>query len=191
MAAPPTWLFAQYAVSGVSPSGERHLDHERNGFVKALGTGHNEYLNFGAVNNSELKQHTPTYAIVGRIIGSGDAREAVYNLRFWIPDYSVFTNGAYWFNGLASGQWIQDLELTDASGYYVPTELPSGQNIWRDAGGTFDRNDLSFQEITGSGLDSQVTMFQYVSMTVDTDVPVATYGGNGGGFTYRLTYDYR
>lgn len=188
----PTITISQYAVSGVSPSGHRHEDKEAYGWKRNVSTQAVSYLDYGSVNNAEVKQHTETFAIIARVSDFGDANEAIYNLRLWISDLSALTEGTYWFNGFPSGQWLQDLQLTDASGYALPQSLPSGQNWWRDAGGAFDRNDAAFQEITGSGItDDQVTQFMYVSMSVNPDVPVATYGGDGGGLTYRLTYDYR
>ncbi|NIU88126.1 MAG: hypothetical protein GWN56_12910, partial [Nitrosopumilaceae archaeon] len=132
-----------------------------------------------------------TKAVVAFLSQLNDMNEAVFNLRFWVTDFTDFGAGSFNFNGFPSGQWIQNISLTDASGKFVPTNLPSGQNWWRDAGGPFNRNDVAFQEITGSGTDDQVTQFFYLSVAVDNDVPPKTYGGDAGGFTYRCSFDYR
>lgn len=194
MAVPPTIIFSEYAVSGVDPSGVRHLDlgpPSGFSFVKNLGTSPGEYLDFGSININLGKQELPTKAVVFRIGASGDMTEAMFNMRFWLSDITDFSIGTFVFNGFPSGTWLQNLSLTESSGLFVSTGLPSGQNIWRDAGGPFNRNSTSFQEITASGQDNQVSMYQYLNVTVNPNAAVKVYGGDAGGFTYRLTFDYR
>lgn len=181
MATPPVIRFSQFAVSGVSPSGSRHLTNHAS-YIKQLGTAAGQYLDFGSLNISSAKQITGTKVVVAMVDNMNDATEAVFNLRFWLADTSDFNSGTYYFNGWASGTWLRNCSLTDASGYYVSTVLPSGQNWWRQDDGT---------EITGSGADSQVTQYMYLSNSIDTDCTVKVYGGDTGGFVYRLTYDYR
>ncbi|HEX5187378.1 MAG TPA: hypothetical protein VFV86_10865 [Nitrososphaeraceae archaeon] len=195
MPTPPVIKFHLFNPALANPSGSRHLQ-SHGSFIKELGVGAGQYLDFGSKNLKNGKQSSSTYALVAFATDFNDANEAVYNMRFWIPDFSDFTQGTFFFNGFPSGQWIQGIRLTDASGYFVPTSLPSGQNMWRDGGGIFDRTDVAFQELTASGIDGvaggcQVTMPFYLSITVDTDVPPGVYGGDGGGFRFRLTYDYR
>lgn len=181
MATAPSIKFYQFAVSGASPSGSRHLT-SHGSYVKELGTVAGQYLDFGSLNLHNGKQSTTTKAIVAFVSDMHDASEAVFNMRFWASDISDFTGGTYYLNGVASGIWIQDCSLVDSSGYFTPTALPSGLN-WR-------RQDDT-DEITGANSDDQVTQYMYLSVTADTDVPTATYGGDSGGFTYRLTFDYR
>ena len=190
MATPPVVRISEFAVSGVNPSGLRHLT-TAGAYVKELGTAAGQFLDYGQINISLGKQSSKTAAVVAMIDDTKDLTEAMFNLRFYLSDISSFGPGTYNFNGFPSGQWIQDVDLTDASGYFIPTTLPSGQNWWRDGGGPFNREAAGFQEITASGTDSQVTQFYYLSVTVDQDVPNKVYGGNAGGFVYRLTYDFR
>ena len=181
MATSPLVRFSEFAVSGVSPSGDRHLKTHAS-YVKELGIAASQYLNFGSLNISNGKQSSPTKAVVAMVDNMNDALSALFNLKFWLSDVSAFTGGTYYLNGLASGVWIQNAALTDASGMFVPIVLPSGQNIWRQDGG---------DEIIASGLDSQVTQYFYLSTTLDIDVPVGIKGGDSGGFVYRFTYDFR
>ena len=190
MAVPPVIRIAEFSTSGVNSSGVRHLQLPASGFVKNLGTGAGEFIDFGSINITLGKQTSDTKAVLLHVDSFQGASEAVFNMRFYISDLSDWSNGTFFFNGVTSGQWIQDINLTDASGYLVPTALPSGQNWWRDAGGTFDPTSVAFQEIVGSG-DSQVTQWFYLSVTADTDVPAKVYGGNTGGYTYRCTFDFR
>ena len=191
MPIPPLIRFSQFNTSFQNPSGVRHLKISSSGWIKTLSQVAGEFLDFGAVNISNGKRTTGTKAVVAMVDNMKDATEAVFNLRFWISNTIDFNFGTFFFNGFPSGQWIQDIQLTDASGKYVPTALPSGQNWWRDAGGEFDRDSLAFQEITASGLDSQVTQWFYLSNSIDIDVPVKVYGGDSGGWVFRLTFDYR
>jgi len=178
---PPVIRFSQFAVSGVSPSGSRHLTNHAS-YVKQLGVAAAQYLDFGSLNISVQKQTSATKVVVAMVDDMNDASTSVFNMRFWMSDIDDFSGGTYYFNGWASGVWMQNCSLTDASGYYIPTILPSGQNLWRQDG------ELS---ITGSGSDNQVTQYIYLSMTCDTDMPVGVYGGDSGGMVYRLTYDYK
>ena len=195
MAVPPTIIFSEHSVSGVDPSGVRHLDlgpPSGFAFVKNLSTDPGEYLDFGSVNINLGKQEMPTKAIIARLGALNDMTEAMFDMRFWLPDIADFTIGTFKFNGFASGTWIQNISLTEASGKFVPTVLPSGQNIWRNVPGVqFDPNNVLFQEITASGSDDQVTMYQYLNVTVNPNAAVKVYGGDGGGFTYRMTFNFR
>jgi hypothetical protein len=182
MAIAPQIELVEFAVSGVEPVGIRQLNLASSGFVKIVSTSANAFLDFEEVNNTNTKVHSKTAAVYGRVVNLEGATEAVFNMRFWIPDFSDWTQGTFFFNGFASGVWFQNLELTDASGFFIPTILPSGQNLRREDG---------FPEITGSGTDLDVTEYIFLSISVDSDVDPGVYGGNDGGFTYRMTFDYR
>lgn len=181
MAVPPTIHFSLWAPSGVSPSGSRHLTTHPT-YVKRVGTAAGQELDFGDVNNTLAKVHSDTYAITARAVALNGANEAIFNMRIWIPDFSDYSTGTFFFNGFPSGAWIQDIALTDASGRFIPTALPSGQNLFRQD---------DWPEISGVGSDDEVTQFVYLSVSVDTDVPPNVYGGPGGGHVYRMTYDFR
>lgn len=180
MATVPVIRFSQFDITKTSPAGFRHLKTHA-AYVKELNTNPSGYLDFGSMNISNGKRSSPTKAVVAMVDHMNGATTAVYNLRFWMASQSDWKSGTYYFNGRPSGSW-KNLTLTDASGVYVPAILPSGQNWWRQDGGL---------EITASGADAQCTQYMYLSVTLDDDVPVGVYGGDGGGWAYRLTYDYR
>lgn len=182
MATPPTIRISQFDISYPNPSGVRHQELTASGFVRNLGTTSQTLLDFGSVNNSSSKVHSATKALVVNVDDMKDATEAVYNLRFWCPGSADFSTGTYYLNYWASGAWIKNCSLTDTSGYFIGTSLPSGQNLWRHDGDT---------ELTASGDPKQSSMWMYLSISVDTDVPPKTYGGTGSGLYYRLTYDFR
>lgn len=182
MPTPPTIRISEFDLSYPNPSGVRHQQLTASGWVKNLGTTTDTLLDFGSVNNSNGKVHSSAKALIVNVDDMKDATEAVYDMRFWCSDDSDFATGTRYLNGFTSGVWFQDLSLTDASGLFIGTTLPSGQNLYRQDGG---------EEITASGSDSQSSHWIYLSVSVDTNVPPATYGGAAGGFVYRLTFDYR
>jgi len=182
MATPPVIRMSEWDISYSNPSGVRHQELTASGFLKNLGRTSQSLLDFGSINNTNNKVHSNTKAIIVNVDDMQDATEAIYNLRFWCPGSSDFTAGTYYLNAWVSGAWIKNCSLTDTSGYYIGTSLPSGQNLWRQDGGT---------SITASGADAQSSMWVYLSISADTDVPPKTYGGTGSGLYYRLTYDYR
>ncbi len=184
MAVPPLIRFAEFAISGANPGDTlaRHLQIAASGFIKNVGTAAGEELDFGLVNNTFVKVHSRTAVVIMVVDALNGANEAIFNMRFWLPDISDYIDGTFFFNGFSSGVWFQNLELIDASGLFIPTALPSGQTLLRQDG---------FNEITGSGTDAQVSEFIYLSMSIDTDVSPGVFGGTGGGQVYRTTYDFR
>ena len=195
MAFPPDIIFSELILASGDPSGVRHLDlppASGGNFRKNLSTDPSGFLDFGSLNLNAGKQESPTKVFIARVGDFQDATEAVFNMRFWLPDISDFSFGTFKFNGFPSGSWLQNSVLTESSGVFVSTTLPSGQNIWRNVPGIpFDRDSVLFQEITASGADDQVTMYEYMSVTINTNAAIKVYGGDGGGFTYRLTFDFR
>ncbi len=181
MATPPTIRWSYWAASGVSPSGSRHLTSSDT-YVKQIGTAADQELDFGDVNNTNEKVHSSTCVVTAAVDAMNGANEAIFNMRFWIPDFSDYATGTFFFNGFPSGTWIQDIELTDASGLFIPTALPSGQNLFRQDG---------WPEISGIASDDEVTEYIYLSVSVDTDVPPNVYGGAAGGHVYRCSYEFR
>jgi hypothetical protein len=181
---PPEMRITEFALSGISPIGARHLELAQSGFVQNLGIGNDEFLDFGSVNNTDEKVHSETKVILANIDHFNDANEAVFNMRFWASDTTDFSTGTVFFNGIPSGSWLQNYILTDSSGYFISTVLPSGQNVFRQDGNT----ELT---LAASGTDTNATEFIYLSISVDQDVPVDLYGGNAGGFQYRITFDFK
>ena len=181
----PTFRLSQWDVSYPNPSGISNTTLTASGYIRQLGQSAAGALNFGSVNNANGSVTSTTYAVVGNVDnfgGVGGATEAIYNMRFWIQDYSAFSTGTVYFNTYISGVWRENFSLTSASGLYAETTLPSGQNV--------KRQDYEL-EITGSGTAKQATQWIFLSVTVDTDVPAGVYGGANTGFNYRMTYDYR
>jgi len=182
----PVTHFSQFDIHNISPSGERHST-AASGYIKELGISAGESLSFGSIDNSSgVIVNTPTKCIVWTVDSFGDATTEIFDLRFWLSSVSDWvsrgTDYNSYFNQHVTGKWLGNVKLTNASGTFTPTSLPAARNVLQS-----DGND----SITTSGLDTSTTEYIYLSVGVDQDTPVGVYGGaGGGGFRYRMTYQY-
>jgi hypothetical protein len=117
----------------------------------------------------------------------GDATEQIFDMRFWLSSVDDFSNlgSGYnvWFNQEMSQHWQSGNSIDkDDPGTYTPQSLPGSQNLNSTSG---------LPEIVSAGSDYDVSEYIYLSVTVDPNTPVGTYGGPGvGAFRYRVTYKY-
>ena len=179
MPTPPTMVFNQFVTTSGDPSGARHLE-TASGWVKKVDTSSTGVLEFGTVNNTNSKVSTTTYAVVPYFSAMNDADTAT-DFRFWMPTQTAISGGTYTFNQQVSGSFVSGISLTDASGSFVSTSLPSIQNVSRQDG---------FATVSGAASDSEVLQYIYLSITVDTDVDNGIYGGTDGSIRFRCTFDY-
>ncbi len=177
--AAPTIVFRQFAVSGVDPSGFRAQDTHPS-FIKQLGVGADEQLDFGSNDISISGVNSPTRVASAHMEASGDLTTQLFNMKFWLPSVTSF-EGTVRFNMLTSSGWLQNEVVQNNSVQQVPVTLPTSGNILRqDASGI----------ITGSG-DAEVTEWIYLSVFTGTDESPGIKGGAGQNtFRYRLTADY-
>jgi len=188
--AAPTITFRQFDVSVNSdPSGARHRKtgdagvHEA--FVKSLGVGVAEHLDFGINNITNSGVNSSTKVVLAHMDASGDLTTQLFNLKFWLPSVNSFTGTVRYnlqkSNYIEQSGWKPDLVVQNNSTETVPTTLPTSGNILRQDGNA---------TITGSG-DSEVTEWLYLSIFTNTDEPVGLKGGPGlNTFRFRLTGDY-
>jgi hypothetical protein len=184
--AAPTSHFSQFRVKDQSPSGERHTI-AASGYIKQLDISPSGEMNFGTLNNSSgIVITTPTHCTVWVVDDMGDATEEIFDMRFWLSSVADFiglgTDYNVWFNQQTDVAWQSGLSIDKDTGTYTPTALPSSQNVNSASG---------LPNITGAGHDHDVSEYIYLSVSIDPDTPVGTYGGPGvGTFRYRLTYKY-
>ena len=175
----PTITFRQFAVSGADPAGSRGQNTHPS-FIKELGVGANEQLDFGSNDITISGINSATRVVSAHMDASGDLTTQLFNMKFWLPSVSAF-NGNVRFNMLTSSGWLQDEVVQNNSTQQVPTALPTSGNILRQ-----DASSI----ITGSG-DAEVTEWVYLSVFTDTDETPGLKGGAGQNtFRYRLTVDY-
>jgi len=176
----PQITFRQFAVSGTDPSGFR-AEETHASFIKALGVGADEQLDFGSNDISISGVNSPTRVVSAHMDASGDLTTQLFNMKFWLPAVTAFGGDNTRFNMLTSSGWSQDQVVQNNSVQQVPTTLPSSGNILRQDGSGV---------ITGSG-DSEVTEWIYLSVYTGTDEAPGLKGGAGQNtFRYRLTVDY-
>jgi len=177
--AAPTIKFNVFTVSAASPSGSRHLESAGNWSQKAdaSSTG---FINMGSLNNTSAKVSSSTLAVVPYVDALNDAT-TVDNMRFWMPVQTALSSGTYTFNESIATAWTSGIALTDASGSFSSSTLPTSQNVNRTTGET---------TITAAQADAQTMQYCYLSVTVDTNVANGTYGGADGSIKHRLTFDF-
>lgn len=177
--AAPSIKFNVFSVDSTSPSGSRHLETAGN-FVSKVDTSATGVLAFGTVNNTSAKASTSTLAVVP-YVDNLNGNTSVESMKFWQPTQTSLSAGTYSFNQVVSSDWAQDSALTDASGSFSSSTLPTSQNITAASG----TNSIAVEAV-----DNAAMQYVYLSVTVDTDVTQGSYGGSDGSIKYRLTFDY-
>lgn len=180
----PTVEWLEHSLT-TDPSGSRHLKSGAAGFLKQLGTGAGAHLDFGGVDISSSNQISDTKLCFARVSNFNGA-SGVFNMRFFLNNASAFSNGTYRFLERKELHFQGSIAL-DASDDDTPTSIPAGANLKGTIASEFGNGQTSL-----SGLvDQDVTEYVYLAISVNTDVPVGTYGGPGQGtFRYRLLYDF-
>lgn len=167
-----------------NPSGSRHLLNL--GFVRQLGTGAGQELNFGQLNTTGSGAITNTLLCYARVSGFGDA-SGIFNMRVFLVNTNAWGAGTYRFLEQKQLHFVPNLTL-NSSASNTPTTVPSTTNFI----GTITAPEFQFGKPWISGvLDNDVSQYLHVAVEVGADVPVGTYGGAGAGtFRYRLLYDF-
>jgi len=175
----PSIKFNLFSVDNATPSGSRHLETAPN-FVQKIDATATGVLGFGTINNTGAKASSSTVAVVP-YVDNLNANTSVENMKFWQTSQTSLSAGTYTFNESVSPVWSSGISLTDASGLFSSSTLPTSQNVLSAAGAT---------SVTTAASDTAAMEFIYLSVTVDTDVPQGNYGGTDGSIKYRLTFDY-
>lgn len=180
----PTFTFRQFAVSGVDPSGFRHLKagdaDVHDSFIKSLGTAADEQLDFGSNDITLSGINSRTNVALAHMDASGDLTTQAFNMKYWLPSVTAF-GGTVRFNQLRSSGWLQDEIVQNDSAEQTVVNLPTSGNLLRQDESTI---------ITGSG-DAEVTEWIYMSVFTGNDEAIGLKGGAGQNtFRYRLTVDY-
>jgi hypothetical protein len=145
-------------------------------------------LDYGTLDNgSGINVTSPTACVAWIVDDMGDATEQIFDMRFWLSSLDDFLNlgSGYnvWFNQENSQHWQSGNSIDkDDPGTYTPQVLPGSQNLNSTSG---------LPWIVSGGSDYDASEYIYLSITVDPNTPVGTYGGPGvGAFRYRVTYRY-
>lgn len=172
--------------SSIDPSGSRHLKSPGAGFLKLLGTGAGEHLDFGDVNITGSGAISDTQLTYARVESFGDA-SGVFNMRFFLTNTSTFGVGTFRFLEQKDLHFVPNLMLNSAA-MNTPTVVPNQANL----SGTITTPEFPLGKPWMSGTaDIDVSQYIYLAFEAGVDVPVGTYGGPGAGtFRYRLLFDF-
>lgn len=179
----PTMTIIEQSTA-TDPSGSRHLLDT--GFIKTLGTGASDELNFGSVQTSPTGAISDTHLIYARVSDFGDS-SGVFNMRFYLSNTSAFSTGTYRFLEQKSLHFVPNLEL-DSSANNTPTTAPTSTNLL----GTSREPDFPTTSPWLSGLvDHSVSQYIYLATEIGANVPIGLYNTAGGGsFRYRILFDF-
>jgi len=167
----------------INPSGSRHLLSL--GFIRQLGTGAGQELNFGQLNTTGSGGITNTFLCYARVSNFGDA-SGVFHMRFFLVNTSAWGPGAYRFLESKQLHFVPNLSLNSAANN-TPTVVPANSNI----SGTLAPGWTFGQPWLSGIADQDVTQYVHLAIEAGVSVPVGTYGGAGAGtFRYRLLYDF-
>jgi hypothetical protein len=170
----------------VDPSGSRDLKLTGAGYLKTLGTGAGEHLDFGDLNITGSGAIAETKLVYARVDSIGDA-SGIFNMRFFLNNVSTFGVGTYRFLERKEFHFVPNLTL-DSSADNTPTIVPPQPNFF----GTITAPEFPLGKPWMSGtLDNDASQYVYLSFEAGVDVPVGTYGGPGAGtYRYRLLFDF-
>lgn len=170
----------------INPSGFRDALNPSKGFLKLLGTGPTEELNFGSINTTGSGAISDTKLIYARASNMGDA-SGIFNMRFFLSNTSAWGAGTYRFLEQKHLHFQPSLVLNSAA-QNTPTVVPLTTNI----SGTIQQPQWTFGSPWISGIiDNDASMYVYLAIEVGANVPVGTFGGAGAGsFRYSMIYDF-
>jgi hypothetical protein len=188
-----TPMLVEFAVSGVDPSGSRHLITHPS-FEEVLASGRGlANINFGDIDMKTVdigpgSGISCTKVFLFRIDNFDCVTSRVTNMRVWASDTSDFLTNTHTIIFETSQTWQQNkqLPITDLgnANKTLPESLPIAQNLLRQDGGFTIYNTN----------DDHVSEWVYTAVSASGSTPLGEYGGqgagnNGSGFRIRTTYD--
>jgi hypothetical protein len=187
-----TPVLSEFAVSGIDPSGSRHLTNHAS-FSETLASGRGQAsFNYGNIDMSVTDISTGsgvsrTRVFIFRVNQFDCSTSKVHGMRIWASDTSDFlTDNTHKIIYETSRTWKQDNILpvswiARASGSrHLSTSLPDKQNLFRQDGG---------YSIHGSG-DADVSEYVYMAVTASGTLPLGQYGSTAtSGFLVRISYN--
>ena len=169
----------------INPSGFRADLNPAKGFIKQLGTGAGQHLDFGAMNIVPTGNISATKLIYYRVssfgVGSG-----IFNMRYYLKNTSAFTAGTYRFLEKKTLDFIPSFSISEADND-TPIIVPAQGNYISTRRITAGRGDNAISGI----FDQDTGEYIYLGVLAKVDVPVGQKGGAGAGsFRFRLIYDF-
>ena len=160
----PTVQWIEQSLS-IDPSGSRHLLDT--GFIKQLGTGAGEFLDFGQLNTTGSGAISDTHLAYARVSDLGDA-SGVFNMKFFLTNTSAFGLGTFRFLERKSIPFEVNLAL-NSSANNTPTVIPTDANFLGTATTPEFPNGKPWMSGT---IDIDASQYVYIALEAGIDVPV-------------------
>lgn len=188
MVSAPTVEWREWDVD-IDPSGHRvqSLSVGQWGFQGVKNISDGGTLVFSSLNTSISGQISDTKVVTAHVTNWGNG-SGMTNMRTYLSSISDFNNGTYRFlyNILRHFYTQSGVPLNETDSDFS-TVLPASQNMLSTLGSGFLKNTAG----VATPDENQVTEYLYLAVFADTDIINGTYGGpGGGGFRYRLMFDF-
>jgi len=182
----PTVRFMQFRTDEVDPGSTRHIENGSFAYVKTLGLGCTDSLDFGklTLDASNFVLGSDTVAINFGFPDLFPSGLTAYNFRFYLPTGSgtALTTGSY-LQYAVSGIWVQNPVFASGQGSQLPSTLLESPNVFRIDGAD------SINSFTAS----QISQYIYLRLFLDASHPTGRRGicdPSGTLLRLRLTFDY-
>lgn len=183
---PDTDFFAFDTNEVADPVGQRHIPNGSFAYIKTLGMGFQNALEFentilDTVNqpNAATFSSKPT-AVIFR---TNNTDKTILNMKIWNSRSSALTTDWTKIEYATSGTWLPK-PIVWPSGLNIefPRNIPSAQNLFRQDGGNY----LNYND------DFNVTQYIYGILHFSKNQPLGQFGAglNAKDLSFSLLYDY-
>ncbi len=173
-----TIIVREWAVSGVDPSGSRHVNtHPTFSGIVASGTTSSGTLNLGSIEMTDGDDISATKCFTVSFVDFADGNETVDSCTVYVNDSDISSTSSQIVYEVRD-DWTQNFDLLQDE--EVPLTVQSGQaeSILRTGG-----LNTYFQDA-----DGHCSQYWYVAIQVSGDTPVGAYGGSLGGLELKFSY---
>lgn len=182
---PDTDFFAFNTSETASPIGQRHIPNGSFAYIKTLGMGFQNALQFEntfleTVSQPNAATFTSKPAAV--IFRTNDTDKTIRNMKMWNSRSSALTTNWARIEYATSGTWISQPQWPSGLNAEFPRNIPATQNIFRQDGASY----LNYND------DNNVSQFIYMALIFSKEQSLGQFGVglNGKDLSFSLLYDY-
>ena len=173
-----TIIVREWAVSGVDPSGSRHLNsHPTFSGIVASGTTSSGTLNLGPVAITDGDDISATKCFTVSFIDFADSNETVDSCTVYVNNSDISSTSSQIVYEVRE-EWEQDFSLLQDEEFPLTIQSGQAETVLRTGG-----KNTFFQDA-----DGHCSQYWYVAMQVSGDTPVGAYGGSAGGLELKFSY---
>lgn len=186
IAVPSTQFFAFDTDEIADPVGQRHIVFGSFAFLKTLGMGFPNALQFEKATLDLVDQPsvaTFTSKPAAFIFRSQNVDRTLFNMRIWNSRHSALITDWDKIEFAASGVWLpKPIIWPSGLNPQVPRQIPAAQNLFRQDGGTaLESND-----------DFNVSQYVYAALIISREHSLGQRGAGlaNSDITFSVLYDY-